>query len=372
VLGMGWGTAADTPCSMSFLLDCYARAGVTDRFDGDFPLDEDEWVEIINASNVSHASDELVIQVAQLLFNHRCAGLAFFRRTMEANGSVAWCIRLLSPVLEQMGASFGGAEWQFCAVQSPEPHLLHLLQSAGRWDAALNEPYWLHRCGNVEALSLLLKQFDVDWKFYGITPLFGTYRTQWDKTAHQQVTRALLDAGADPRLLVGYYNVPPLAVLEVVFERVVPQTLFPTAAGLLYPEAREDEGPAIVLLLLLKHGYAVDEVRSLHSLRLVFSDECMKECLVKLGANDAQLSREGHFGSSRRCVWYALLFHRLIQAIPPGVISDVRILVQSCMADPDGEHYPVYCRVAWMPHTHHLFPDAFKVMRVVGGWLVGC
>jgi hypothetical protein len=242
---------------MSFLLDCYARAGAAERFRGDF----DEWFEIINKTNVFRAADEVVAQVAQLLISHRCAGPSFFHRMMDANYSAAWCCRLLSPVVEQMGASFGGSHWQLCALQSPEPHLLRLLQSVGRWDPAMNEPEWLHECGNVESLSLLLKQFDVDAKtFDSTTALFGTYRTQRDKAAHQQVTRALLDAGADPRLLRGQYSLPPLAVLAVVFERVVPQTLFPTAADLLCTRVCGYDGPAIVLLLL-KHGYTVDEVR---------------------------------------------------------------------------------------------------------------
>jgi hypothetical protein len=261
VRGMVGGSAVDTPCSMSLLLDCYARAHRTDQFDGSFCLDG-EWLEILNEHNVSRASDELVAQVAQLLFNHDCAGPAFFLRMMRRSYSVAWCCRLLSPVLEQMGTRFGGGFWQNCAVQSPEPHLLHLLQSAGRWDPALNKPLWLRYCGNVESLSLLLKQFPVDSKFFGTTALFGDDRTQQDKVAHQQVTRALLDAGADPCLLVGLARVPPLVVLEVVFERVAPQTLFPTAADLLRPMACGYDAPAIVLLLL-KHGYTVDEVRSI-------------------------------------------------------------------------------------------------------------
>jgi hypothetical protein len=97
---------------------------------------------------------------------------------------------------------------------------------------------------------------------------------------------------------------------------------------------------------------------------IVATDDCVKDCLVRLQAADAEFSS---IGWSRCCMWYALLFHRLIKAIPPGVVSDVRLLIQRCMADPDRKD-PVNCRVAWMPHTHHLFPDAFKVMRVVGGW----
>jgi hypothetical protein len=260
VRGMVGALLLLTPCSMSFLLDCYARAGVTDRFDGHFPLDLRS-LKVINESNVSRASDEVVAQVAQLLFNHRCAGPDFFHRMMDANWSAAWCCRLLSPVLEQMGANFGGSEWQFNAIRSIEPHLLHLLQSAGRWDPAMNEPHWLHFCGNVEALHMLLKQCDVDVEMEGRTALFGYFRPRWDKVAHQQVTRALLDAGADPRLLVDDM-LPSATILEVVFERVVPQTLFPTAADLLCPGTYDDEDPAFVLLLL-KHGYTVDEVISM-------------------------------------------------------------------------------------------------------------
>jgi hypothetical protein len=301
----GWGSVVDTPCSMSFLLDCYARAGATDRFDGYFPVDG-EWLEIINETNVSGASDELVAQVARLLINHDCAGPNFFCRLMEKNYSVAWCFRLLSPVLEQMGASFGGSAWQRCAVGSPEPHLLHLLQSAGRWDPALNEPDWHHECGNVEALHMLLKQFDVDWKIYGRTALFGLNRTQRDKVAHQQVTRALLDAGADPRLLVGQFSLPSLAVLEVVFERVAPQTLFPTAADLLCPQLRAD-GPAIVLLLL-KHGYTVDEVRRIWSIQLTCcSDE--REGLPCQAAG-------GRYSCYIEALWLAPPLHVVRSAVP--------------------------------------------------------
>ena len=81
---------------------------------------------------------------------------------------------------------------------------------------------------------------------------------------------------------------------------------------------------------------------------------------MKLQAKDAEIERHGTLSWSRRCVWYALLFHKLIKAIPPGVVSNVRVVIQRCMADHD-KHDPVYCRVAWLPHTHHLFPDPFKV-----------
>ena len=107
---------------------------------------------------------------------------------------------------------------------------------------------------------MLLEQYDVDLKYHRKTALFGSRRIHLDKIAFDQVTRALLDAGADPRLLVGHGSLPRVAVLEVVFERMAPQTLFPTAADLLCPWACGNEGPAIVLLLL-KHGYRVDEVR---------------------------------------------------------------------------------------------------------------
>jgi hypothetical protein len=87
---------------------------------------------------------------------------------------------------------------------------------------------------------------------------------------------------------------------------------------------------------------------------------------VKLQACHEQLANDRRFVWSRRCVWYALLFHRLIKVIPPGVKSDVRLLIHRCMADPDDAD-PVNCRVAWMPHTHHLFPDPFKVIRMFDG-----
>ena len=87
----------------------------------------------------------------------------------------------------------------------------------------------------------------------------------------------------------------------------------------------------------------------------------MKECLVKLQDSDADLG----FHWSRLCMWYALLFHRLIEAIPSAVVPDVRLLIQRCMAEHDQKN-PVNCRVAWLPHTHHLFPDPFKVSSHVG------
>jgi hypothetical protein len=98
------------------------------------------------------------------------------------------------------------------------------------------------------------------------------------------------------------------------------------------------------------------------------SHEFVQDCLMKLLASSLELSRQRRYDWPHRSVWYALLFHRLIKAIPPAVISDVRRLIECCMAVPTLSND----RVAWMPHTHHLFPDAFKVMRVVSGGLVGC
>jgi hypothetical protein len=89
-----------------------------------------------------------------------------------------------------------------------------------------------------------------------------------------------------------------------------------------------------------------------------------QECVAKLVDHDSSAVKRGYVGWSRRCVWYALLFHRLIDAIPPGVIVEgVRSLIECCMAKTD-DWDPVNCRVAWLPHTHHLFPDAFKVSSV--------
>ena len=85
---------------------------------------------------------------------------------------------------------------------------------------------------------------------------------------------------------------------------------------------------------------------------LRLADEC-QDCLVRLQARDS--TQTGNW--SRQCMWYALLFHRLIETIPPGVVAGVRWLIQCCMDEED----PVDCRVAWLPHTHHLFPDPFKV-----------
>ena len=90
------------------------------------------------------------------------------------------------------------------------------------------------------------------------------------------------------------------------------------------------------------------------------SHECVKGCVVKVQARDVELARHGFVWSRRSCVWYALLFHKLIKAIPPGMAPDVRRLLQRCMDEQDEED-PVNCRVAWLPHTHHLFPDPFKV-----------
>jgi hypothetical protein len=89
-----------------------------------------------------------------------------------------------------------------------------------------------------------------------------------------------------------------------------------------------------------------------------------QECVAKLVDRDLSAMKRGYEVGPRRCVWYALLFHRLIDAIPPGVIVEgVRSLIERCMAEPD-ENDPVNCCVAWLPHTHHLFPDAFKVSSV--------
>ena len=105
----------------------------------------------------------------------------------------------------------------------------------------------------------------------------------------------------------------------------------------------------------MKHGYSVSQVR-VGALCSYSSLKIAKECVARLLARDSsQTEMEDVW--ARRCVWYALLFHRLIEAIPPGVVVDVRVLIQRCMAEVDPED----CRVAWLPHTHHLFPDQFKV-----------
>ena len=97
----------------------------------------------------------------------------------------------------------------------------------------------------------------------------------------------------------------------------------------------------------------------------LFSLTIVKDCVVSVQASDVECARQGLSVWSRRCVWYALLFHKLIKAIPPGANKAVRVLVQRCM----DEHGPMNCRVAWLPHTHQLFPDPFKVGA---GWCWGC
>jgi hypothetical protein len=219
----------------------------------------------------------------------------------------------------------------------------------------LNDASWLHHCGNMESLSVLLQQFEVDSLDGDRTALFGRARN-YNLSAHQhrRLTHALLDAGADPHLLVGQRYLPRVAALEAVFERVTPQSLFPTAADLLCPEPHLFDCADLVLLLV-KHGYTVSEVRC----TLVFASStqvCVRqqECLVKLQAPD----NVRDVLPSRWVMWYALLLHRLIDAIPPGLVEHVQSLVRWGMEDEDG---PVYSRVAWLPHTHHLFPDRFKV-----------
>ena len=80
---------------------------------------------------------------------------------------------------------------------------------------------------------------------------------------------------------------------------------------------------------------------------------CQQETLVKLQAQDT--GRSISLPCSAK--WYALLFHRLIDAIPPGLVKSVQSLVSRGM----DEYGPVFACVAWLPHTHHLFPDSFKV-----------
>jgi hypothetical protein len=88
-----------------------------------------------------------------------------------------------------------------------------------------------------------------------------------------------------------------------------------------------------------------------------------QECVAKLVDRDSS-AMDARASWPRRCMWYALLFHRLIDAMPPGgILEGVRSLIERCMVEPD-DWDPVNCRVAWLPHTHHLFPDAFKVSSV--------
>ena len=241
------------------LLDCYARAYRT--FSWRFPLQQrTDYLEVLNETNITGASDELIAQVAQLLVNHARSGPVFFQGMLDVHKSAAWCCRLLLPVLEQVCSSERVA-LQKRAVCSPEPHLFLMLQSAHLLDPTVNRVEWLHYCGNVDALSMLLEQFEVDSCYCKQTALFGAFRYfRTHQHAFNQVTHTLLNAGADPHLLVGFDHLPRVAVLEAVFKRVPPRTLFPTTADLLHPEAALHDGPALVSLLL-KHRYSVDEVR---------------------------------------------------------------------------------------------------------------
>jgi hypothetical protein len=168
-------------------MDCYARAGASVSFHSYFRLGEDV-VEVFNEKNASRASDTLVAKL-----HNSCSTIV----VLVSISFLGWC---------------GGITLLLGAVAC-------YIQSSNRWAPALR--LWK------------LKQFDVDTRVSGRTALFGCERLRQDKIAHQQVTRALLDAGADPRLLVGGDELPPLAVLEEVFECVLPQTLFPSAADLL-------------------------------------------------------------------------------------------------------------------------------------------
>ncbi len=51
-----------------------------------------------------------------------------------------------------------------------------------------------------------------------------------------------------------------MAVLDCVFERVAPKTLFLTAADILCREPNDSDAEKVVLLLL-KHHFAVSQVR---------------------------------------------------------------------------------------------------------------
>jgi hypothetical protein len=229
-----------------------------DSFNGVFELEKGH-LAVINENNVNSASDYLVAQVAQLLLDHPRAGPEFLFSLLEESGSAAWCCRLLSPVLEQIHTG-NRYRLQFSSVYSPYPYLFHLWQSARLWDPMLNVALFLQYCGNVDALSMLLQQFDADSRYDGRAALFGLHRSpKLSAHQHKELTRALLDAGANPRLLAGVEELPRVAILEAVFERVAPCTVFPTAADMLCPLAHGFEGPAVVLLLL-KHGYRVSQV----------------------------------------------------------------------------------------------------------------
>jgi hypothetical protein len=110
--------------------------------------------------------------------------------------------RLLGPVIGELYDRGKGPELQACAFQARDADLLQLLQSTGRYNPTLNNKRSLHRCGNVDAVHLLLTQFPVD-------TLDSDGFTALSRSRSREVAKALLDAGADPKLLVGHRFLPP-------------------------------------------------------------------------------------------------------------------------------------------------------------------
>ncbi len=109
---------------------------------------------------------------------------------------------------------------------------------------------------------------------------------------------------------------------------------------------------AATLMLL-----AQDSVAKLQARHADF-DEVNRESLSSW--NSDELLADGLLAENlyaHCCLWYALLFHRSIDTLPQRVVSDVRLVVDTCMRD-EGV---LACRFAWAPHTHLLFPHCFQV-----------
>ncbi len=210
---------------------------------------------------------------------------------------------------------------------------------------------------NLDALGVLLEQFDVDTRPEETTALFGLMR-QFNLAP---VTNALLDAGADPALLLCSDECPP-AVLGCVFERVGPKTLYPTAADILCRGPIHFENSKLVVLLQ-KHGYTISEVRHVvfssfrfvrlfplvsiclrahthtHtlSLMLYLSLNPFQNCLARLQARHWGLKSQyagGKNSGPNNFVWMFYLttwaFHCLLDSIPPAVVADASEKVQWC------------------------------------------
>ncbi len=268
------------------------------------------------------------------------------------------------PVIGELYDRGYGLELQNAALQAPNAVLLQLLQSTGRYNPNLNNKYSLRSCGSVDALHLLLKQFPVDTLVHGRTAL------AWSRS--RQVADALLDAGADPKLLVGHSYLPPgepltrtsllkfdslyslslslssllsslFSVLSSIFSLSLslsvcaglhfraqaPKSLFPTAADLLCLRFTDRDVEKVVKLIL-RHDYTVSEVWRVlvfvwYCFTLLLISSAVQNCLQRLIAFHSSLHDEAVYEFS--CLWYSLLFHRCISVIPPSLMGSVREFV---------------------------------------------